>query len=124
MDELYKEFILELNRHPLHKKDLKDFDIDQESINRSCGDSLKVKIKLDKKENIVDVGYQGQGCAIFQAGTSLLLDYIKGKNIKDVLKYDEKKMIEIFGTDIVYSRKKCLMLGLDAVMTGLKKYKK
>lgn len=123
MDELYKEFILELNRNPLHKKELASFDIDQLAINRSCGDSLKVQIKFDENKNIVDVGFQGHGCAISQAGISLLLDNIKGKNIAEVIKYDEQKMTEIFGTDIMYSRKKCLMLGMDALVKGLAQYK-
>ncbi|OGH58950.1 MAG: hypothetical protein A2725_04360 [Candidatus Magasanikbacteria bacterium RIFCSPHIGHO2_01_FULL_33_34] len=124
MDELYKEFILELNRNPLHKKVLNNFDIEQKAVNKSCGDDIKIQIKLDQNGIILDVGYQGQGCAISQAGVSLLLDNIIKKKVSDIQAYDEEKMIDIFGTDIIYSRKKCLMLGLDAVIAGLNSMKK
>lgn len=122
MDELYQEFILELHRNPIHKKVLEEFDIDQKAVNKSCSDNLKIQIKFDENKNIKNVGYQGQGCAISEASVSLLLDDIIGKNITDILKYDEKKMIDIFGTDIIYSRKKCMMLGLKAVLLGLNNY--
>ena len=123
MDELYKEFILELNRRPLHKKVLSDFDIKQRAINKSCGDDIVIQIKFDQSGRIAEIGYQGQGCAISQAAVSLLLDDVLGKNINEVIKYDDKKMIEIFSTDVIYSRRKCLLIGLNALLPAIQSYK-
>src|SRR3989338_2373400 len=120
MDELYKEFILELNRNPLHKKELVDFDIEKKAANKSCGDDVRVQIKFDTKGNIANIGYQGQLCAISQAAVSLLLDDVLKKNISEVCAYDEKKMIEIFTADVIYTRKKCLLIGLNALWAALR----
>ena len=122
MDEaLYKEFILDLARHPLNKKKLADFDIKQKGVNVSCGDEIEVYIKLvDKK--VKDIGFLGQGCVISQAATSLLTEEVKGKNIKEIMSLTEKDISKLLNVEVIYARKKCALLCLDALQTALKNY--
>lgn len=121
-DELYKEFILDLYRHPLNKRKPADFDVENKGVNASCGDEITVYIKFDKNKKIKDVGFEGQGCAISQAAASLLTEEIKGKSTKDVLLLSEKDVYKLLNTDIIYTRKKCALLCLNALQEAIKKY--
>lgn len=121
-EELYKEFILDLSRRPLNKKKLMDFDMEQKGTNVSCGDEIQVYIKLDKNKKIKDVGFEGQGCAISQAAASLLTEEIKGKNIKKIMTLKEKDITKLLKVEIIYTRKKCALLCLNALQDAIKNY--
>lgn len=121
-DELYKEFILELYRNPLNKKNLAEFDIEQSGYNPACGDDINIKIKFDENKKIKDIGYQGQGCAISEAATSLLTDEVIGFGVQEIFNLKEEDVIKLLGVDIIYTRKKCALLGLKTLQEAIKKY--
>jgi len=121
-DELYKEFILDLYRNPLNKKRLDDFDIEQNGSNPSCGDDVNIQIKFGQDKKIEDIGYQGQGCAILEASTSLLTDEAKGKSKEEIMNLKEEDIIKLLGVNIIYTRKKCALLGLKTLQEAIKKY--
>lgn len=129
-EELYKEFILDLARHPLNKKKLADFDIEQKGSNISCGDEIQVYIKLDKNSStslradkkVKDIGFLGQGCVISQAAASLLTEEIKGKNMKEIMSLTEKDVTKLLNVEVIYTRKKCALLCLNALQAAIKKY--
>ena len=112
---IYSEFILELNRHPLNKKVLADFDVEHREFNPTCGDDIAIQIKFDKAGRVVDIGYHGQGCAISQAAVSLVTDEVKGKTKEETLNLTEKDVFALMGFEVVYTRRKCALLGLKAV---------
>lgn len=114
-DPIYKEIILDLYRHPLNKKKLIDFDYSHKEFNPSCGDEIEIMIKLDAFGNIIDIGHQGQGCAISQAAVSLLTEEIKGKSREEVMSITEEQMINMLEIPISHTRLKCATLGLSAL---------
>lgn len=113
-DNLYKEFILELYRHPRNKKVLADFDVQGKGYNAGCGDQYEVYLKFDDSK-IADIGHTGDGCAISQAALSLITDEVKGKTKEEVLKMTEADVLTMLGIDISYTRKKCALLGLQTI---------
>lgn len=127
-EELYKEFILDLSRHPLNKKRLADFDFEQKEINVSCGDEMQIYVKLDKNpltrinKKVKDIGFEGQGCAISQAAASLLTEEVKGKSIKEIMFLTENDMTKLLNIKVIYTRKKCALLCLNALQEAIKKY--
>lgn len=121
-EELYKEFILDLYRHPLNKQKPAEYDIEQKGINASCGDEIHIYIKLDKDKKIKDIGFLGQGCAISQAAASLLTEEVKGKGIKEIMALTEKDITKLLNVEVMYTRKKCALLCLNALQEALKKY--
>lgn len=118
-DELYKEQILELNRHPLNKKLLADFDVEAREFNPVCGDDIILRIKFDAAGKVVDLGYQGVGCAISQAATSVVTDAAKGEGAARILAMDMKTVADLLGGEIIPTRTQCALLGLKAIQRAV-----
>lgn len=79
---LYNEIIMDHYLMPNHKYDIDDYDYEQKGINPSCGDEITVKIKFDNNV-IKDIAFTGKGCAISQASTSIMIDLLIGKDVKE-----------------------------------------
>ncbi len=78
MDELYRDQILEHYKRPHNFGRLDDFDLEFEDNNPFCGDEQHVFLKLDEDGRVAEVAFEGQGCAISTAATSLLTDELEG----------------------------------------------
>ena len=113
--ELYHEIILDLYKHPLNKTALADFDVQHKEHNPLCGDVVELFLKFDKNK-ISQVGWQGDGCAISQASTSLLTDAIKGKTKTALKKITKDDVLEQLGlTNLNPTRLRCALLCLEAL---------
>ena len=80
--DLYQEDILDHNRSPRNFGPLEDADLQAEGYNPICGDRLKIAVKVDEGV-VIDVRFQGSGCAISQASASLMTEGIKGKTLAE-----------------------------------------
>jgi len=77
-EALYQEIILEHNRKPRNFREMPDADRTIEGRNPLCGDALTLWMKLDG-DQIADVSFKGEGCAISKASASLMTAAVKGK---------------------------------------------
>jgi nitrogen fixation NifU-like protein len=84
IQDLYQEVILDHNKHPRNfgkppaEKESK-FKL-QEGFNPLCGDHLFLHIQMDEAgEKILDLCFEGEGCAISKASTSMMTVAMKGK---------------------------------------------
>src|SRR2546429_9817073 len=51
-------------------------------VNPVCGDEVTLRVALsDDGEHIADVSYDGQGCSISQAATSVLTEQVIGQRV-------------------------------------------
>ena len=91
----YNEILTEHNMHPDFKHDLPDADIVLDGVNPSCGDEISLKLKVEDGV-ITDGAFVGDGCAISQASTDIMLGMILGKKKEEALKMGETflKMIK------------------------------
>jgi nitrogen fixation NifU-like protein len=80
VSELYQSIILDHNRAPRNFRVIEAPDGSAEGYNPLCGDQLKVWVKLDG-DRIVDVAFQGSGCAISKASASLMTTVVKDRTI-------------------------------------------
>ena len=78
LDSLYQEIILEHNRRPRNYRPMEHADRRIEGRNPLCGDALTLWLKLDG-DRVLDVSFQGSGCAISKASASLMTTAVKGK---------------------------------------------
>ena len=115
MDELYRDQILEHYKRPHNFGPLEDFDLEFEDSNPFCGDEHHVRIKLDEDGKVAEVRFEGSGCAISTAATSLLSDELDGKTREELLRLDKEFVLELLGIDISATRMKCALLGLKVV---------
>jgi nitrogen fixation NifU-like protein len=119
MSDIYQEIIIEEFQNPQNAGQLKDADIVLYERNSSCGDDVKIFLKLDAaKTKIIDIKWEGNGCAISQAAMSVLSAKIKQEQplISALKKITKKDVEELLGLeDISMGRVKCLTLGLTAL---------
>jgi nitrogen fixation protein NifU and related proteins len=81
--ELYQEVILDHNRRPRNFGTLADPTRTARGHNPLCGDKLTLQLRLEG-DRIVEVAFEGTGCAISKASASLMTEAVKGKTITEV----------------------------------------
>ncbi|HCA81846.1 MAG TPA: SUF system NifU family Fe-S cluster assembly protein [Bacteroidetes bacterium] len=79
---LYQEIILEHNKSPRNFKKLDGANRILEGFNPLCGDHYTLYVKLEG-DTIVDLAFQGAGCAISKASASVMTTLIKGKSVEE-----------------------------------------
>jgi len=115
MDELYREQILEHYKHPHNFGRLEEPDLEFEDNNPFCGDEQHVTIRLDSDGRVAEVRFEGKGCAISTAATSMLTDELVGLTRDELVTLPKEKVLELLGIDISATRMKCALLGLKVV---------
>ena len=118
MDELYRDQILEHYKRPHNFGRLENADLEYEDTNPFCGDEQHVTIQLDEDDRVVAVAFDGKGCAISTAATSLLTDELVGKSRDELLKLPKDFVLDLLGIEISATRMKCAMLGLKVVKSA------
>lgn len=118
MDDLYRENILDHYKRPRNFGRPDEFDLDFEDTNPLCGDEQHVFIELDSEGKVSGVGFEGKGCAISTAATSMLTEELSGKTREELLRIDKDVVLELLGIDISATRMKCALLGLKIVKSA------
>jgi nitrogen fixation NifU-like protein len=82
LSDLYQEVILDHNKRPRNFRVIEGPTHHAEGYNPLCGDRLKLYVNVEG-DSIVDVAFEGSGCAISKASASLMTDALKGKTVAD-----------------------------------------
>lgn len=82
INQLYHEVIVDHGRHPRNFGRLEEGAIHLVGRNPVCGDTLTLYLQI-KNKVVVDAKFEGQGCAISVASTSLMIQAIKGKTVEE-----------------------------------------
>ena len=90
LDNIYNELIMEHSMNSYNKKKINDANFEEIGHNPNCGDEITLEVKINNGI-IEDMAFLGHGCAISQASTSIMIDTLKGKNIKEA-----KEIIKTF----------------------------
>ena len=78
LSDLYQEVILDHHRQPRNFRKLPEANRKAEGYNPLCGDRITVYLKV-AGDRIEEVSFQGSGCAISKASSSLMTTVLKGK---------------------------------------------
>lgn len=81
--DLYQDIILHYSRSPRHFGTLQEYSHHIKADNPLCGDSYELFLQVDDDGIIRNASFQGAGCAISKASTSLMLDAVIGKSISE-----------------------------------------
>jgi len=122
LDSLYREVILDHYKNPRGHGVIVEPDAQAEGQNPLCGDEVTIAVEFDG-DAIADVKFQGRGCAISQAATSMLMDMVKGRTAQEVASMSRDELLEEVGIPLTPVRLKCALLGLGVLKVALHKGK-
>lgn len=136
LQELYRQVILDHNRNPRNFGELADATRVVAGVNPLCGDKMTLYVKVSNG-TIEDIRFQGTGCAISVASSSLMTERVKGAPVRVALDLFEKvhelltsshahepsaeldKLAALGGVREYPSRVKCASLGWHALKSAV-----
>lgn len=137
--ELYQQVILEHNKKPRNFGKLDPCSHHAHGLNPLCGDDIEVTLDVDDKGKIININFQGHGCAISKASSSLMTINVKGKSVEtaEIMAEQFRKMIRgdlnpasdqnilgklsmFIGVKDLPSRVKCAVLPWATLQSALK----
>jgi nitrogen fixation NifU-like protein len=89
MDSMYQQIILDHYKNPQHRGLPETFDAEVHHVNPTCGDEVTLRVRVTDG-TIAELGWEGEGCSISQASTSVMSDLVVGKPINNALELQQK----------------------------------
>ena len=84
LESMYQEIILDHYRNPHHKGLRDPYDAEVHHVNPTCGDEVTLRVRV--ADGVVeDVSYDGSGCSISQASSSVMTDLVIGRPVGEAL---------------------------------------
>jgi nitrogen fixation NifU-like protein len=123
--QLQIQILLDHYQRPRHRGSVEDADVEMPGGNPGCGDVVTVYLKgAEDHEHIDEVSYEGEGCTVSMAASSMLLEQVVESNLTmdEVLALDYNEMIDQLGRQIVASRPRCATLGLGTLKAAIRRY--
>jgi nitrogen fixation protein NifU and related proteins len=122
LDSLYREVILDHYKNPRGHGVIDGADAEAEGQNPLCGDEVSIAVSFEgDTDTIADVKFQGRGCAISQAATSMLMDMVRGRSAQEVASMSRDELLDEVGIPLTPVRLKCALLGLGVLKLALHK---
>jgi nitrogen fixation protein NifU and related proteins len=118
-DDLYRENILDHYKNPRSYGSIEEPDAQAKGQNPLCGDEVTISVRFGKGDTIEDIRFEGRGCAISQAATSMLTGIVKGKTAEQVARLPKEELLEEIGIPLTPIRLKCAILGLGVLKVAL-----
>jgi nitrogen fixation protein NifU and related proteins len=118
-EQMYREVILDHYKSPRNHGLLEPCDAQAEGQNPLCGDEVTMSVRIGPDDVIEAVGFEGQGCAISQAATSMLTDLVRGRTVQEVAVMPKDELLEEIGIPLTPVRLKCALLGLGVLKVAL-----
>jgi nitrogen fixation NifU-like protein len=88
LDNLYQEVILDHYKNPQNKVLDPNSDAQVHHVNPSCGDEITLGVTLDG-DKVLSITWEGVGCSISQASTSIASDLLTGKTLEEARSISE-----------------------------------
>jgi nitrogen fixation NifU-like protein len=122
IEKLYRERILEHASSPHNwsppAPPLGRVDLQFRELNPLCGDDLTVKLAVQQDGQILDVRFEGHGCAICQAAASMASDEIRHRQTSEILALDQSFILRLLGAEIPPLRLRCALLPLKVLKSA------
>jgi len=123
-DQMYTKKVVDLFKNPKNLGEMKNPDASGQVGNPSCGDIMKIYIKLDKeKKKIKDVKFQTMGCIAAIATSSMITELAKGKTLAEAKKLSNKDVAKSLG-GLPPLKMHCSNLAADALRKAIENCEK
>ncbi|MCH5164555.1 MAG: iron-sulfur cluster assembly scaffold protein [Clostridiales bacterium] len=115
-DRVVKEF-----SNPQNVGEMKDANAVGTVGNATCGDIMKIFMKINENDVIEDVSFQTFGCAAAIATSSVATTMIKGKTVEEALKITNKQVVDELG-GLPAQKLHCSVLAEEAIKEAVNNY--
>lgn len=119
-EDIYQENILDHYKNPRNKRVIESAHGEAEARNASCGDKAMLQACFDEQGVVTDVAFQGEGCAVSQAGISMLTEKLRGMPLRELKLLSPGDIYTMLGVHISPGRANCALLGYEALQKLLK----
>ena len=117
------EYILDHFQNPRNSGRMPDADVSLQGGHPGCSDLVTIYLKI-RGGKIEDISFEGQGCTISQAATSMVTEYVQDMPVEQVREMDYQFLVDSLGEEAVKTRPRCATLGLDTLKATLEEYRK
>lgn len=125
MADLYNEKVMDHFSNPRNVGEIKDADGVGMTGNPTCGDIMKMYLKVSKdgKETIEDIKFQTFGCGAAVATSSMVTEMVKGKTLTEAEEISNAAVAEALG-GLPPIKMHCSNLAANALHDAIKDYRK
>jgi nitrogen fixation NifU-like protein len=117
---MYSRKVLQHFKHPKNMGKMKDPDGVGQVGNPSCGDQLRLYIKV-KDNKIKQIKFETLGCAVAIAVSSVITEMVKNKTLKEALKISEQDIAKELG-GLPNFKMHCSNLAARALRQAIRNY--
>lgn len=117
-EPLYRPHILAHARNPQYRGVVDGATHRAGEANPACGDRCRVTSKVEN-DVIIEARFEGVGCALSTAATSILLEEMTGKSVADIAKMTDETFLALLGVDVTSGRLDCALFGLRTLRRAL-----
>lgn len=118
---MYSEKVMDHFANPRNVGEIENADAVGEVGNATCGDIMRMYLKIDENEVIQDVKFKTFGCGAAIATSSMATELIKGKTVEEALKLTNKAVIEALD-GLPPQKIHCSVLAEEAVKEAIANY--
>ncbi len=121
-DDFYRELILDHYKNPRNHGTLDPADAQAEGQNPRCAATRSRSLSRSTSDDRIDeIRFEGRGCAISQAATSMLTELVQGRTAHDVAAMSKDELLGEIHVPLEQNpaRLKCALLGLGVLKVAL-----
>ena len=119
---MYSEKVMDHFTNPRNVGDMEDADGIGTEGNPTCGDAMKIYIKV-KDDRIVDAKFKTFGCGAAIAVSSMVTEMVKGKTLDEALAISKEAVANELG-GLPPQKMHCSNLGADALKKAIEDYRR
>ena len=119
----YTDKVKEHFLHPRNVGEIPAPDLDATVGNITCGDALRLMVKLDTAGRIAEAKFHTFGCASAIASSDALIDIIKGKTLDEAARVTNDDIARYLG-GLPEAKMHCSVMGMEALQKAVALYRK